>query len=353
LKQPVFQIRSVLPANSLVFELFQCSYLAEQPGSQLAALLASPALAVIPLIGDMLSQTEAALQSEKLGRDEDRRARMLSDQLDFALAQIHRNLGCLISWRGRHTHNFDLFSAALSLARGDSAQEAKLIRICVERFPEDMAAGNENIAEAFAWETYQRVEQLDGLADEFPKQIAPAAKQMHGWPMLRQRHHNNRARFESLAAQFNLGADYPLDTSKEARFRPDTPMVRLLDPLICQLHHIRRLTNQKVFACREDEDVCLRNLWREPSADPPREEVLAVLRKIRNLPPLNKATTPEWAKRIIVPLILAQVAGDYSKTTEPALRAIARQKGVKSTATFKSRLMAAVVPTLKSMARPR
>jgi hypothetical protein len=53
-----------------------------------------------------------------------------------------------------------------------------------------------------------------------------------------------------------------------------------------------------------------------------------------------------------VPLILVTDARDFKNCTEPVLQAIARQKGVKSKATFKSRLLAAVTATLRRLARP-
>jgi hypothetical protein len=53
-----------------------------------------------------------------------------------------------------------------------------------------------------------------------------------------------------------------------------------------------------------------------------------------------------------VPLILANSACDFKSGVEPVLQNIARQKGVKSRATFKSRLLAAVTATLRRLARP-
>ena len=42
----------------------------------------------------------------------------------------------------------------------------------------------------------------------------------------------------------------------------------------------------------------------------------------------------------------------WANCTEPVLQKIAGQKGVKSRATFKSRLLSAVSATLKRLARP-
>jgi hypothetical protein len=53
-----------------------------------------------------------------------------------------------------------------------------------------------------------------------------------------------------------------------------------------------------------------------------------------------------------VPLILVTDGRDYENCSEPVLQKIAKQKGVKSQATFKSRLLAAVTATLRRLARP-
>jgi hypothetical protein len=72
----------------------------------------------------------------------------------------------------------------------------------------------------------------------------------------------------------------------------------------------------------------------------------------RLLPLLTKATTLQWAEKAIVPLILVTDARDYKTCAVPVLQKIAKQKGVKSRATFKSRLQAAVSATLRRLARP-
>ena len=322
----------------------------KEPDNALAAELSAPAVAVIDAISKMMTQAEVVAA---LAKREDWQvvSKCVLDQLDFALALIYRNLGFLISWRGRRTRNSDLFCEAIGKAEGDGVQAAHLIRRCPEFFPDEIAPEPENIADSFAWETYQRVEELNRLADEFPKQIASAAKQMHGWPMLRQRHDKNHARFEALADKFDLGAAYPLDTSNKAHFRPDTPMVLYLDQLVYRLHHIYKLTRAADYPSLDAENKSLKSYWWEGSDDPPNDDGLAALRAMRKLPPLTKITAPDWAKTSVVPLILATDARDYKKCEEPALKQIARQNGVKSQATFRSRMLAAVIPTLTSMAR--
>ena len=175
---------------------------------------------------------------------------------------------------------------------------------------------------------------------------------MNAWPMLMHRHTNNRRRFEQLAKRLELGAEYPLDASEGARFRPDTPMVRYLDPLIHRLHSF-------VWDCAylensesPEADKFMAREWSKWPEELPGEDVMLVLRLVGQLPPLTKATAVQWAEKAIVPLILATDARDWKKCAEQALQAIARQKGVKSRATFKSRLLAAVSATLRRLARP-
>ena len=199
---------------------------------------------------------------------------------------------------------------------------------------------------------YQRVEALDDLADEFPDHIRTAARSMHAWPMLMPRHTNNRRRFQQLAKRLDLGAYYPTDASEGARFRPDMPLVRYLDPLIYRLVCMCRETRNIEFKSTEDEQHWLYLSWWTWPEDRPNEDVLAVMHATRLLPSLTKATAAQWAEKAIVPLILVTDARDYEKCTEPVLQKIARQKGVKSRATFKSRLLAAVAATLRRLARP-
>ena len=96
----------------------------------------------------------------------------------------------------------------------------------------------------------------------------------------------------------------------------------------------------------------LLQIWWDWPEEPPGEEVLSPLRAARQLPPLTKATAAQWTEKVIVPLILATDARDWTNCTEPVLQKIARQKDVKGRATFKSRLLAAVAATLRRLARP-
>ena len=80
--------------------------------------------------------------------------------------------------------------------------------------------------------------------------------------------------------------------------------------------------------------------------------MVAALRALPHLPPLTKTTASEWTEKVLVPLILVTDARDWANCTEPVLQKIARQKGVKSKATFRSRLLSAVSATLERLARP-
>ena len=71
------------------------------------------------------------------------------------------------------------------------------------------------------------------------------------------------------------------------------------------------------------------------------------------MPRLTKATSDDWTAQILMPLILLCDAGmDEASCREPVLRSIWAQRGVKSVATFKSRLLTKVRQALKSLARP-
>ena len=273
--------------------------------------------------------------------------RILSE-IDRALAVI---LGNHLNWTSRRaavTEFSDLLGNVLyHMAIGNGANAAWLVRRFQKLNPDDGG-----YTDMFVWDVYQRVEALDRLADEFPDYIRPTAKRMHGWPMLMHRHTNNRRRFQQLADLLELGAEYTTDASEGARFRPDTPMVRYLDPLIHRLHSFvwdcAYLENSEL----PDTDKYMAREWSKWPEELPGEDVLKILRLVGQLPPLTKATAVQWAEKAIVPLILATDARDWKNCAEPALQAIARQKGVKSRATFKSRLLSAVSATLRRLARP-
>ncbi len=339
--------------------LTYCRALAEAPHISLAAELSQPVVAVLDQLYDVANSCEAVLHS----KDErvvpfHSSSKHILEQLDFALALILRNHLHFIKRRAEFTQCRDLLCEVLcGMAMGDGGKAADMVRRWQRDFPEDgrredgsMEPGS--FPDSFAWDVYQRVEELDKLADEFPEHIQPSARSMHGWPMLVHRHTNNRRRFQQLAKRLQLGTEYPTDASEGARFRPDTPMVQYLDPLIYRLHNMRWQVRDRQFDSVKAEQDWLHQIWWTWPEEPPGEEVLAPLRTARQLPPLAKTTALQWAEKALVPLILVTDARDWTKCTEPVLQKIARQKGVKSKATFKSRLLSAVLATLRRLARP-
>jgi hypothetical protein len=328
-----------------------CKELAKLPDNTLAIELATPVTSILYLISEQSSPCEGIL----LRKDEKSvalhaTAKRILEQIDLALGFILRNLNTQLWFRGEVTKDTDLLCALIGAGTKAGARTAQMVRRYQQLHPEDDGT-DLSFAESYAWDVYQRVAELDKLADEFPDQIRNAARQMHAWPMLMHRHTNNRRRFQKLAKRLELGAEYPTDASEGARFRPDTPMVQYLDPLIYRVHILRSEIGDRQFDSVKDEQDWLCLTWWSWPEERPGEEVLAPLRAARQLPPLTKATAAQWTEKVIVPLILATDARDYENCTEPVLQKIARQKGVKSNATFKSRLLAAVAATLRRLAR--
>jgi hypothetical protein len=326
-----------------------CRALSKLPEYTLAAELSRPVTAVLEQISHVANSCQGILRrkDEKSVAMHNTAKRILYE-IDRALAVVVGNHLNWIRRRAESTEFSDLLSNVLyHIAIGDGADVACLIRQFQKLNPDDGG-----YTDMFAWDVYQRVEALDWLADEFPDYIRTAARRMHGWPMLVHRHTNNRRRFQHLARRLELGVDYPTDASEGARFRPDTPMVQYLDPLIRRLYVMCWELGDMQFESIDTEQSLLLQIWWDWPEEPPGEEILAPLRMARQLPPLTKATAKEWAEKAIVPLILVTDARDWTNCAEPVLQKIAKQKGVKSRATFKSRLLAAVSATLRRLARP-
>jgi len=330
-----------------------CRVLAEMPDNTLASELAAPITAILLQINKIAPQCEGTLR-----RKDEKSVAMhttagsILDQFDLSIGFILRTLNTLLWFRGEVTKDVDFLCEAISYDTKAGGRMARMIRHFCQSHPEEIADEEGGFISDFAWDVYQRVVELDKLADEFPKQVGWAARQMNAWPVLMHRHTNNRRRFEQLAKRLELGAEYPLDASEGARFRPDTPMVRYLDPLIHRLHSF-------VWDCAylensesPEADKWMAREWSKWPEELPEEDVLQILRLVGQLPPLTKATAVQWAEKAIVPLILATDARDWKNCTEPVLQKIAKQKGVKSRATFKSRLLSAVSATLRRLARP-
>jgi hypothetical protein len=330
-----------------------CRMLVELPDNTLARELAAPITAILQQINEITPPCEGTLRrkDEKSVAMHVWVARVLA-QIDLALGFIQRNLNNQLHFRGEVTTDSDFICEALYADTHAGNRAARMIRRFCQSHPEELDDDEGGFIGDFAWDVYQRVTELDRLADEFPKHIRMAARQMHAWPMLMHRHTNNRRRFQELAKRLELGVEYPTDASEGARFRPDTPMVRYLDPLIYRLNVTCQETKDIQFKSVREEQYFLYMTWWTQREDCPNEDVLAVIHAARLLPPLTKATAIEWAEKAIVPLILATDARNYTNCDEPVLQKIAKQKGVKSRATFKSRLLAAVAATLRRLARP-
>jgi hypothetical protein len=334
-----------------------CMELAKLPGNTLAGELAKPVWAVLKQIEEAAMYFHRPLFQKKI-TDPAKQAEYerILEQLDFALALILRQLPHLARFRARYTKCSDLMCDVIGgMTHGSDAPQ--LIRRWQKEFDEnardeDGSVAAESFPDAFAWETYLCVEALDKLADEFPEHVKTAARHMHGWPMLVHRHTNNRRRFEQLAKRLELGREYPLDATEGARFRPDTPMVRYLDPLICKINYVRNVMQNANYQSAEEEKESLRSWWFEGMDERPGDDLVEALRVVPQLPPLNKSTVPQWVEKAVIPIIMLTDARDWKSCEQPALQKIAKQASVKSRATFKSRLLAAVTSTLRRLARP-
>ncbi len=336
-----------------------CLALAELPDNGLAHELAAPLIGILRQISEISPRCEGTLrrQDEKSVALHASRKRIL-EQIDLAFGFIMRHLNHQLSFRGEVTKDTDFLCEMLVADTKAGSRIAGMIRRFYHLHPEEAEDPDGGFAGNFAWDVYQRVAELDKLADEFPTQIRMAARQMHAWPMLMHRHTNNRRRFQQLAKRLELGVEYPTDATEGARFRPDTPLVQYLDPIIYRLHTfcfggaVDAGSASREFESPEAENKSIAIRWRQWPEDFPAEDIVKVLSVARRLPPLTKATAAQWAEKAIVPMILITDARDYAQCTEPVLQKIAKQKGVKSRATFKSRLLAAVAATLRRLARP-
>jgi hypothetical protein len=334
-----------------------CMSLAQSEENILARELTAPFRAVVKQIKEAIIDFSRPLY-HKTVKDSKKRAEYENAlwQLDFALALMLRDISTLAYFRAKRTKCSDLLiDVASHMIKGPEA--ADLIRRYQKDFPEDGCYDNGMLVdggfpETFAWDTYCRVEELDRMADSFPEHVKMAARRMHGWPMLAHRHTNNRKRFKELAERLELGIEYPLDATDGARFRPDTPLVRYLDPLVCKLVYVRNLTANETYETVEDETESLRFWWGDCQEERPTDEEISVGRALIKLPPLTKNTANAWAEKAVVPAIMVGDARDWKNCEEPVLQRIAKQKGVKSRATFKSRLLSAVSSTLRRLARP-
>lgn len=334
-----------------------CAWLTEGGENSLARELAAPVCAILKEIEAAAIYYYRPLYQKAL-KEPEKKAEYenILWQLDFALALILRRFSSLIRFRSKSTKCSDLLCDTI-MWMNCGTEAAKLVRRWQKEFPEDAQEEDGSplpgsFPDYFALDTYARVEALDLLADEFPGHVRTAARQMHGWPMLVHRHTNNRKRFRQLAKHLELGVDYLLDASEGARFRPDTSLVRYLIPLIRKFDNVRLVVKEPFGKSIEEERKNLRSwLWDELDKCPSDEEINAAW-PLKQLPQLTKANAHEWAEKVVVPYIMVTDASDWKNCELPAFQQIAKQRGVKSRATFKSRLLSAVSATLRRLARP-
>ncbi len=347
-----------LPAMPGPIVMGWCRKLAKMPDHALASELSCSVTAILKQIHNVALVLYQPIFRKMVKKAADLAEReMILEQLDLALAFIVRELGSLARFRAEVTKSDDLLYEATMMAIGDGVAAARLIRYGEKNFPDlnrlpDGSPDEVNLPNSFAGDVYQRALALDRMADDFPEHIRRSVRSMPAWPMLAHPRANHSRRFEQIARRFELGVDCPTEAGEDARCRPETPMVRYLDPLVNRLHQLWRNTESRKYKSGAKEKVSLFHHWWVWPEELPGDEVLEILRAARRLPPLTRVTAVQWAETAIVPLILATDARDWKNCDEPALRTIARQRNVKSQAAFKDRLLALVADTLSRLARP-
>lgn len=296
---------------------------------------------------------------EKQNHTEEIACRSLKRDLEFGLGRSFSSLRSLADLFALTSESSDLVTEMTLLTRGNADRAAKLLPAYRRLSPEEFASENgqapdDTILESIAWETIQHVQFLERLSRQFTPHIRNLARRVSAWPVLMAQRDAANQSFRFAVRELELGKDYPLDTSPSARFRPSNKMGIYLTTLFERLHNFR-ITYSYLHSVAErrgepDLEVVGRS-WREDHEPEPSKEVVAVLKSAVPLPPLTKETSDRWSKEAIVPLIMVLDAKTPAKCAEPALQAIWKQKGVKSFATFRSRLLTSVRQTLRGLAR--
>ena len=215
----------------------------------------------------------------------------------------------------------------------------------------------ESTVESFAWDTVQRVRRLAELCKRYPAQAENVARQLLAWPVMSTMPFLEAGEdFRNASFIYELGRDYPLDTSSRTRIHHGSAMGHYLTQWIKRLHEFRlsiRFRPQEIPGQAKPDEETIRRCWGSEHEPEPGPKTVAVLRVALTLPALTKEKSDEWSKRALVPLIMLLDAGaDEATCREPALKAIWRQKGVKSAGTFKSRLLSTVCQMARKRARP-
>jgi len=128
-------------------------------------------------------------------------------------------------------------------------------------------------------------------------------------------------------------------------------MVRYLGEVVQWFYNVRDYV-AAIKPWHPDELEAVQDYFQGREVEGDQPKVIDAVKRSLSLRELRKNNAAEWARVAIVPYIIARDAREAATCAEPALRTIWNQNGVKSPATFKSRLMPQVVRTLKSLARP-
>jgi len=338
--------------NSLTY----CRTLAEMPGKKMAGVLACPINAVLDQMRSVARECEA--RSADPDPATSATAREILDQLDFALCLVLRNLTFFVKRRVAVTQCADLLSEVLCCWMIDDSQHLEAWLRRYQQFQGDdglqedgsMAPGS--LLDEFVRDTFARVAILNRLVADFPDHIATAAWDLPAWPILAYLHLDHRPPLAQLAERLDLGSSCSVITSETASFDPESPLVRYLLALIARLDSLRRHLGDHIYPTLGDEQTMLLEVWWFLPEEPPGESVIAPLRRARQFSDLNQATASQWAREVIVPLILATDALDYQHCADPALQTIARDPQVTDAPTFQACLLTAVDATLPQIVRP-
>jgi hypothetical protein len=208
-------------------------------------------------------------------------------------------------------------------------------------------------AEKLVLETVRHVRRLGKLSSKFPEQFKAVARQMPAWPAMDFKRGDGAW---DASRRLELAEDYPLDTSFDARSHPSSLTGQYLTRWIECIHCFRLEATGTPQGARLASVLCAVTRCDEilpAGRKEQRGELKSILQLAVRMPPLTKGTSIEWGRRVLIPLIMLSDAGtDEISCREPSLKAIWRQRGVKSLATFKSRLLTKVRQTLRSLARP-
>jgi hypothetical protein len=282
---------------------------------------------------------------------------LVRDQVDFRLNDCCRRLESCRCARAETTRVHDLLLDVVINRTGDGPDALRLMRRYHSLFGDETEkngeVGPDTLPDIFAWDTYQRVSALRQLAAQYPKHIRHSARYMPGWPMIVSHHLDGTHEFETMAELLELGADYPLDAGPRKRRGTETPMFCYLQPLVSGLHvlYIGWDETDKV-RIHENFASYVRAFWWSFPKEELTPEIVAILKRVLDLPPLTKKAAREWSRKVIVPFIMIKDAADRETCKIPALRNIWQHKSVKSRATFQSRLHSAVTDTLQRFGRP-